>query len=430
MEPPSGPLKAMQAAVIKNQAAACLPLPFMIFKGKIVNDPIYGFIRLQHPLVMQVISHPWYQRLRRIHQMAMAHLVYPGAVHTRLHHSLGAYHLMGMALSELKRKGTHITDEEILAAQIAILLHDIGHGPYSHALEGLILPGLHHEQLSLMMMEAMNEEMGGALQMAIDIFKDEHPKKFLHQLVSGQLDVDRMDYLTRDSFFTGVSEGVIGYDRILTMLIEHEGRLMVEEKAIYSIEKFLVARRLMYWQAYLHKTVLAAEQMLVRIVQRAREVKAEGPASLTAFLQAEATDAMPGPDLLKRFAELDDIDVLMAIKQWRHHKDPVLNLLCGWLLDRKLLKVKLQTHPIEPEWEAEKLSTVKELTGWPDEWCRYLVFTGIAQNTMYKTNDESIEILFKSGEVKDISMVDNALIRQNLAATVDKYYLCWPVNPY
>lgn len=401
----------------------------MAFKGKIINDPIYGFIRLQHPLVMQVISHPWYQRLRRINQMAMAQLVYPGAVHTRLHHSLGAYHLMGMALGELKRKGTIITDEELLAAQIAILLHDIGHGPYSHALEGLILPGLHHEQLSLLMMEALNREMDGKLQMAIDIFTNEHPKKFLHQLVSGQLDVDRMDYLTRDSFFTGVSEGVIGYDRILTMLIEHEGRLMVEEKAIYSIEKFLVARRLMYWQAYLHKTVLVAEQMLVRIVRRAREIKAEGPENLAAFLHAEATDAEPGPDLLDRFAQLDDIDVLMAIKQWRHHEDPVLNLLCGWLLDRKLLKVKLQTHPIEEAWEAEKLREVQTLTGWSEDWCRYLVFTGIAQNTLYKANDESIEILYKNGEVKDISMVEHALIPQNLAATVDKYYLCWPVNP-
>lgn len=401
----------------------------MAFKGKIINDPIYGFIRLQHPLVMQVISHPWYQRLRRIHQMAMAQLVYPGAVHTRLHHSLGAYHLMGMALSELKRKGSLITEEEALSAQVAILLHDIGHGPYSHALEGLILPGLHHEQLSLLMMEAMNTEMDGALQMAIDIFKNEYPKKFLHQLVSGQLDVDRLDYLTRDSFFTGVSEGVIGYDRILTMLIEQEGRLMVEEKAIYSIEKFLVARRLMYWQAYLHKTVLVAEQMLVRIITRAREIKAEGPAVLTSFLHAAATNAEPGPELLNRFAHLDDVDVMMAIKQWRHHEDPVLNLLCGWLLDRTLLKVKLQANPIDADWETEKLEAVKSFTGWPDDWCRYLVFTGIAQNTMYKTNDESIEILYKNGEVKDISMVDHALIPQNLGATVDKYYLCWPVNP-
>ncbi len=402
----------------------------MAFKGKIINDPIYGFIRLQHPVVMQVISHPWYQRLRRIHQMAMAQLVYPGAVHTRLHHSLGAYHLMGMALTELRRKGSQISEEEFLAAQMAILLHDIGHGPYSHALEGLILPGFHHEQLSLLMMEAMNAEMEGALETAIAIFKGDYPKKFLHQLVSGQLDVDRMDYLTRDSFFTGVSEGVIGYDRILTMLVEHEGRLMVEEKAIYSIEKFLVARRLMYWQAYLHKTVLVAEQMLVRIVKRAREVKAEGPETLTSFLHAGENIAEATPALLNRFARLDDVDVMMAIKQWRHHDDPVLNLLCGWLLDRNLLKIKLQPHPIDAGWEQEKLASVQAFTGWPEDWCRYLVFTGIAQNTMYKTTDERIEILYKSGEVKDISAVDHALIPPNPEATVDKFYLCWPANPY
>ena len=401
----------------------------MAFSGKIVNDPIYGFIRLQHPLIMQVISHPWYQRLRRIHQMALASLVYPGAVHTRLHHSLGAYHLMGIALAELRRKGADISAEEETAARIAILLHDIGHGPYSHALEGMIVPGLHHERLSLMMMEAINREMEGQLDMAISIFKGEYPKTFLHQLVSGQLDVDRMDYLTRDSFYTGVSEGVIGYDRILTMLTVHQGRLMVEEKGIYSIEKFLVARRLMYWQVYLHKTVLVAEQMLVKIVQRAREIQAEAPANLATFLQGPPPDTEVPEELLSRFAQLDDIDIMMAIKQWRHHRDPVLNLLCGWLLDRKLLKIKLQSQPEAAETIQEKLDAVKRFTGWPEDWCHYLVFTGKAENTTYKTDDERIEIVFKTGEVKDISMVDNALIQQNLAATVGKYYLCWPANP-
>ena len=400
----------------------------MAFKGKIVNDPIYGFIRLQDPLVMQVISHPWYQRLRRIHQMALASLVYPGAVHTRLHHSLGAYHLMGVALSELRRKGIDITDEEYTSAQIAILLHDIGHGPYSHALEGLLMPGIHHEQLSLLMMQAMNDELNGALSMAIDIFTGRYPKTFLHQLVSGQLDVDRMDYLTRDSFFTGVSEGVIGYDRILTMLTVHEGRLMVEEKAIYSIEKFLVARRLMYWQAYLHKTVLVAEQMLVRIIERARALKAECPGNLAAFLHHTGPVQPPGKELLHRFAQLDDVDIMMAIKQWREHDDPVLNLLCGWLLDRKLLKIKLQTTPVEDPFLQQKRIELQQFTGWNNEQSRYLVFTGKAENTMYKTNDERIEILFKNGEIRDIATVDNALIRQNLAATVGKFYICWPAD--
>src|SRR5579871_5345842 len=254
---------------------------------KIINDPVYGFITLDHPLLLQIIAHPYYQRLRRIHQMAFAHLVYPGAVHTRLHHSLGAYHLMCCAVSELQRKGFPIDDEEALGVKIAILLHDIGHGPFSHALENVLIRGVHHETLSLQIMKVLNEDLDGQLATGINIFTGAHPKRFLHQLVSGQLDMDRMDYLTRDSFFTGVSEGVIGYDRILKMLMVHEGELMVEEKAIYSIEKFLVARRLMYWQVYLHKTVVSAEAMLVRIIQRARE-KIKSGESL--FSGSEALD--------------------------------------------------------------------------------------------------------------------------------------------
>lgn len=243
---------------------------------KIINDPVYGFITLDHPLLLDIIAHPYYQRLRRIHQMAFAHLVYPGAVHTRLHHSLGAYHLMCNALTELQRKGFSIDEEELLGAKIAILLHDIGHGPFSHALENILIPGVAHEDISISIMRALNEEFGSLLHTAIRIFTRDHPKPFLHQLVSGQLDMDRMDYLTRDSFFTGVSEGVIGYDRILKMLTVHNGELMVEEKAVYSIEKFLVSRRLMYWQVYLHKTVLSAEKMLVRIIERAKELILRG----------------------------------------------------------------------------------------------------------------------------------------------------------
>ena len=244
-------------------------------KRKIINDPIYGFITIDHPLLFDIINHPWYQRLRRIYQMALAQMVYPGAVHTRLHHSLGAYHLISLAINELKHKNVDINPEEEVAAKAAILLHDIGHGPFSHALENVLVPGVHHETIGLQIMQKLNDELSGKLSTAISIFTNQYPKQFLHQLISGQLDVDRMDYLTRDSFFTGVSEGVIGYDRILKMLAVHEGQLMVEEKGLYSVEKFLVARRQMYWQVYLHKTVLAAEKMIVKIIERAREIFAD-----------------------------------------------------------------------------------------------------------------------------------------------------------
>src|SRR6266498_3573325 len=254
----------------------------MGFVRKIINDPVYGFITIDHPLILSIIAHPYYQRLRRIHQMAFAHLVYPGAVHSRLHHSLGAYHLMSSALNELKNKGTTITQEEELGANVAILLHDIGHGPYSHALENELIPNVNHEAISLFIMQTMNKEYNGQLEIAIEIFRNNYSKHFLYQLVSGQLDVDRMDYLSRDSFFTGVAEGVISYDRILKMLVVKNVELMIEEKGIYSIEKFLVARRLMYWQVYLHKAVMGAEMLLVRIIQRAKDLLESGIRTLAA----------------------------------------------------------------------------------------------------------------------------------------------------
>src|SRR5215218_8190814 len=286
-------------------------------KRKIVNDPVYGFITLDHPLILKIIEHPYYQRLRRIHQMAFASLVYPGAVHTRLHHSLGAYHLMGLALNELRNKGIEITKDEEQGAKIAILLHDIGHGPYSHALEKKLIRDVSHEDISIMIMQLLNETFGGALQVAIEILTGSHPKKFLHQLVSGQLDMDRMDYLSRDAFFTGVSEGVIGYDRILKMLVVHDGELMIEEKAIYSVEKFLVARRLMYWQVYLHKTVMVAEKMLNKIIERAQELISNGievpvaSPTLDFFLK----EHHPGDNFIKhleKFSQLDDTDVMCS----------------------------------------------------------------------------------------------------------------------
>lgn len=387
---------------------------------KIINDPVYGFITIDDVLINQLIAHPYYQRLRRIYQMAMAHLVYPGAVHTRLHHSLGAYHLMRCALQELTSKGINITAEEQQAAKIAILLHDIGHGPFSHALEHVLAEGLHHEELSLMLIGELNRQFDGKLQMALDIFTDKYPKKFLHQLVSGQLDVDRMDYLSRDSFFTGVNEGTIAYDRILKMLTVHNGELMVEEKGIYSIEKFLVARRLMYWQVYLHKTVLSAEQMLVRIIKRAKQVKAQCQEPLNSFINQPIHTIS-----LEEFCRIDDYDVLMAIKKWASHDDKVLSVLCRGILDRQLLKVKYFSEPVSKLLVEEKTREVYEKLQISPEEANWLAFSGEAASSTYNFENDHIHILFKDGTVKDISEVDNALINENLRGTVKKYYICY-----
>jgi HD superfamily phosphohydrolase len=397
---------------------------------KIINDPVYGFITIDHPLILQIISHPVYQRLRNIHQMAFAHLVYPGAVHSRLHHSLGAYHLMCMALAELKNNGIELTEEEELGAKIAILLHDVGHGPFSHALENELIKNVSHETISLLIMQKLDKEYTGQLQTAIAIFTNEYPKKFLHQLVSGQLDVDRMDYLNRDSFFTGVAEGVIGYDRIIKMLTVHNGELMVEEKAVYSIEKFLVSRRLMYWQVYLHKTVLAAEMMLVKIIRRAKEllhlgheVKATST-ELNFFLQ----NFIPGMAIeqhLEAFCRLDDHDIMATIKNWNKHPDKILATLSAFLVERNLFKVKLQAEPFEEKFLQEKKKDACVKLGISEKESAYFVFTGEASNTTSDPVDERINILFKDGTVKDISRVDNALIHEQLNTPVKKYYICY-----
>lgn len=397
---------------------------------KIINDPVYGFITIDHPLILQIISHPVYQRLRNIHQMAFAHLVYPGAVHSRLHHSLGAYHLMCTALNELKGKGVEITAEEELGAKVAILLHDVGHGPFSHALENELVKDVPHEAISILLMEKLNNELGGQLKTAIDIFTNKHSKKFLYQLVSGQLDVDRMDYLNRDSFFTGVAEGVIGYDRILKMLTVKDGNLVVEEKAIYSIEKFLVSRRLMYWQVYLHKTVLSAEMMLVKIIRRAKELIAAGETvtaatdELSFFLQ-NADSSSPIEQHLETFCRLDDHDIMATIKNWSHHPDKILATLCRSLVERNLLKVKLQAEPFDVAFMKEKTKEACDKLGISEKESGYFVFTGEASNTTYNPGDERINILFKDGTVKDISTVDNALIQHNLSGAVRKYYICY-----
>jgi len=387
---------------------------------KIINDPVYGFITIDDELILKIIAHPYYQRLRRIHQMAMALLVYPGAVHTRLHHSLGAYHLMRNALHELKNKGVEITQAEEQGAKIAILLHDIGHGPFSHALENILLEKMHHEAISLMLMKELNKQFDGQLQMALDIFTNEYPKKFLHQLVSGQLDVDRMDYLTRDSFFSGVSEGVIGYDRILKMLTVHNGELMVEEKGIYSIEKFLVSRRLMYWQVYLHKTVVCAEQMLVRIIKRAKLIKALTQMPLNQFINEPVSSVS-----LEQFCTLDDYDVMAAIKGWCNHEDKILSFLSKSILNRELLKVKYYAEPIEKKWVEEKTIEAMQKMNISAEEASWLVFTGIASGSTYNFEDERINILFKDGSVKDISEVDDPLISKNLGGKIKKYYFCF-----
>ncbi|MEO6452677.1 MAG: HD domain-containing protein [Ginsengibacter sp.] len=392
---------------------------------KIINDPVYGFITLDDELVYAVISHPFFQRLRRIHQMAMAQLVYPGAVHTRLHHCIGAYHLMSNAISELKGKGFTIDAAEEQAAKIAILLHDIGHGPYSHALENTLIENFSHEEISLLLMKKMNVEMNGRLVMAIDIFTDNYPKKYLHQLVSSQLDVDRMDYLTRDSFFTGVSEGVIAYDRILKMLTIHNGELMIEEKGIYSIEKFLVSRRLMYWQVYLHKTVLSAEKMLVNIIRRAKLISASAPSEILNVFLNNSYKQDVIEKFLTEFCQLDDYDIFSAIKHWANHDDKILSYLCTSLINRNLLKVKFFARPIPPALEEKKLNEVCKQLSIDKAEASYLVFTGETENRTYNSLDERIHILFKDETVKDISSVDNALINQTLFGTVKKFYICY-----
>lgn len=402
-------------------------------KRKIINDPVYGFISIDHPLIFDIIQHPYYQRLRRISQMALADLVYPGATHSRLLHSLGAYHLMGLALEELRKKEVKITEEEATAARLAILLHDVGHGPYSHALENTIVEGVTHEEISQWIMERLNKFFGHGLDLAMAIFNDRHPKRFLHQLVSSQLDVDRMDYLNRDSFYTGVYEGVIGYDRIIKMLTVHGGELMVEEKGIHSIEKFIIARRLMYWQVYLHKTVLSAENMLVKILQRAKKLSLEGvklPASpALAFFMQKSIDRLTfahNPAYLDRFCQLDDYDLLSAIKVWADHSDKVLSTLCRWLIDRRLFKTEWSTRPFEADRVAAVREKVTARLGLSEEEAAYFVFTDVTTNRTYNVNDEQINILFKNGAVTDIASVENALISSAVTVPIKKFYICYP----
>jgi HD superfamily phosphohydrolase len=397
-------------------------------KRKIINDPVYGFITINHPLIFFILEHPYYQRLRRIQQMAMASMVYPGAVHTRLHHSLGAYHLMGNAVAELRSKGIAISAEEEVAVKCAILLHDIGHGPYSHALENRVLEEVHHETMSLAIMQMLNKECGGALDLAIQIFTNQYHQPFLHQLISGQLDMDRMDYLSRDSFFSGVSEGVIGYDRILKMLTVWNGQLMIEEKGIYSVEKFLIARRQMYWQVYLHKTVLAAEKMMVKIIERVRAIFSPNDKELQTITALDYFLANPIQSLTEdniiRFCSLDDHDIMHAIKRWSKHSDPVLSLLCNRLLNRQLFHCRIQAAPFSPDYLQQKQQELLQHYPINEADLSFVCFTGEATNTLYQLKDERIQVLFKDGTVTDISRIENALIHENLSAPVKKFYIC------
>ncbi len=399
-------------------------------KLKLFNDPIYGFIPIPSNLIFDLIAHPYFQRLRRISQMGLSYLVYPGAHHTRFHHALGAMHLMNQAISMLRQKGVDISDQDAEGLRCAILLHDIGHGPFSHALENELVRGVDHESLSLRFMLELNEVFNGRLQTGIDIFQKTHPKPFLNQLVSGQIDIDRMDYLKRDSFYTGVSEGNINAERLIAMLSVHDENLVFEAKGIYSVEKFLMARRFMYWQVYLHKTSLAAEQLLIRIIRRARELIQLGDLecdahSLMYFLrQTETRDGFP-KESLEQFALLDDVDILAALKHWRQSTDRVLASLCEMILDRRLVSIKIKETPIPGDSIRKKLKQFQKVSGLSAEEASYFVFTGEISNQTY-SQESQVRILQKNGRVSDVTSHSAHLNLESLSETQTRYYLCYP----
>lgn len=401
-------------------------------KKKIINDPVYGFITIPTELVFDLIQHPYVQRLRYIKQLGMTHLVYPGALHTRFHHAIGAMHLMSLAIDTIRSKGQAISQQEEEAVTIAILLHDIGHGPFSHALEHTIVDGISHEYISKLLMDKLNEEFDGRLGMALDIFNKRYHRKFLHQLVSGQLDIDRMDYLNRDSFFTGVSEGVIGFDRIIKMLDVVDDQLVVEEKGIYSIEKFLIARRLMYWQVYLHKTVIAAEQMLVKILERAKELSGEGrnlfaSPCFSYFLKNSLSreEFSTDPRNLDRFTKLDDNDIFTSIKVWADDNDLILSTLCSHLIERNLYQVEITNDPPSIEKINELADRVTDEFEISDDDTSYFVFTDTIKNNAYSVGDGSIKILMKDGSIQDITTASDNSNLEALVRTVQKYILCY-----
>ena len=401
-------------------------------KKKIINDPVYGFINIPSDLVFDLIEHPYFQRLRYIKQLGLTHLVYPGALHTRFHHALGAMHLMGMAIETLRNKDQQISEEEEEAVTIAILLHDVGHGPFSHALEETIVEGVSHEDISVLLMNKLNEKFGWRLSMAISIFNGTYHRQFLHQLVSSQLDMDRMDYLNRDSFFTGVSEGVISSDRIIKMLNVKDDQIAVEEKGIYSVEKFLIARRLMYWQVYLHKTVIAAEQLLCKILKRCRELALNNELSSATpafdhFLKKTITrDEFINDDQhLETFAMLDDTDIMAAVKIWASHPDFILSKLCNNLVERNLYKVEISNEPPNKLFMAQLVKAAEIKYKISSNEASFFVFDETVRNEAYKPGDGNIRILMKNGSIKDITEASDNSNLDALAKTVKKYILCY-----
>jgi HD superfamily phosphohydrolase len=399
-------------------------------KGKIVNDPVFGFINIPAGLIYDVIQHPFLQRLNRIRQLGLTSVVYPGAQHTRFHHSLGAMHLMTEAIMQLRAKGNAITQQEEDAVLACILLHDIGHGPFSHALEHTLIRNLNHEKISLMLMEEMNIAFNSQLDVAIQIFKNEYPKHFLHQLVSGQLDMDRLDYLRRDSFFTGVSEGNIGSARIIKMLNIHDDRLVVESKGIYSIENFLMARRLMYWQVYLHKTSLSAEKMLINILQRAKELAAKGDTlfaspALHFFLYRNVCGENFDKEALERFSQLDDNDIWCALKVWASHPDFVLSRLSECLVNRQLFKIEVSSQPVKKDRITSLKNIFAEKFNISKQDASYFISSDCISTNMYNEADDSIDIIYNTGEIKDISEASDMLNISLLSKNIKKYYCCF-----
>lgn len=400
-------------------------------KLKIFNDPIYGFITIPNSLIFDIIQHKYFQRLRRISQMGLSYLVYPGAHHTRFHHALGSMHLMQKAVNVLRFKGVAISNDEENGLLIAILLHDIGHGPFSHAMEHSIVNDISHEEISLRFMEELNTEFNGSLTLAISIFKGEYPRKFMCQLISSQLDMDRADYLKRDSFYTGVAEGNINSERLITMLNVVDGQLVIEEKGVYSVEKFLVARRFMYWQVYLHKTSLVAEQLLTRILKRAKELVNQGTElqcskALLFFLNSERGGNSFNNETLAIFAKLDDYDIVSAMKDWQTNDDFVLSNLCEMIINRDLLKVKLKNKPIKTSELIAHSNALMEKHNISKSEADYFVFQGEITNQAYQNKKQNINILLKSGKIKDIAKVSDQLNLKALSKPVTKYYMCYP----